>query len=318
MKAFWKWIVKNLSNIFGFIGILLTLYFGVFYVPGWLREAQQEKFINADRNLQQSIKELIYSDSICTYSEIQTLINAKEISLNQSYPFTELEVLTKTQESFMQDRFLPLEKRKELISEIDVLKKQIPESSKEQQEKVESKKPFWFLEWLSILVSILGVIAGIFSFYLKAKSDKEKDEEIESQIIESENFKSNIEFAYDYERQISNIIKKIPNVKVYSSFEQRDYGFDLEFDYQDKKYFLEAKYLTKSKVGLNSLMKFLAIQKGLEGEFWFVYNTDVTEMVKKKVEEMNKLTESQRKVVLIRAENGSDFKNQIEKILPKT
>src|SRR5690606_16399407 len=102
METFWKWIIKNLSNIFGLIGILLTLYFGVLYVPSWLREAQQEKFISAQRNLQQSVKELIYSDSICTYSEIDVLIKAKELKLNQTYPLSPEEILTETQESFMQ------------------------------------------------------------------------------------------------------------------------------------------------------------------------------------------------------------------------
>lgn len=318
MKAFWKWIVKNLSNIFGLIGILLTLYFGVFYVPSWLREAQMEKFINAQRNLQQSVKELIYSDSICTYPEIEVLIKAKELKLNQAYPLSPEEILTETQESFMQDRFLPLEKRKELISKIESLKKEIPKNTNTQLEKAESKSSVWFFEWLSILISLIGVVAGIISFYLKYKTEKEKDEEIESQIIESENLKSNIEFAFDYEKQIINIINNLSGAKVLKTPSERDFGFDLEFEYMNKRIFIEAKYLTRSKVGLNSFMRFIAHQKGLEGEFWFVYNTDLTEMVKRKADEMNKLTEPNRRIVLIKAENGKEFSNQLNKILPTT
>jgi hypothetical protein len=318
MKAFWKGIVKNLSNIFGLIGILLTLYFGVLYVPSWLREAQQEKFNNAQRNLQQSVKELMYSDSICTYSEIEVLIKAKELKLNQTYPLSAEEILTETQESFMQDRFLPLEKRKNLISKIESLKKEIPKTPVNQLEKAESKGSVWLLELLSILISLIGVVAGIISFYLKFKTEKEKDEEIESQIIESEYQKSNIEFAYDYEKQIINVIKNLSEAKILKTPSERDFGFDLEFEYKDQRIFIEAKYLTRSKVGLNSFMRFLANQKGLEGEFWFVYNTDLTEMVKRKADEMNKLTEPNRRIVLIRAENGIEFSNQINKILPTT
>ena len=318
MKAFWKWIVKNLSNIFGLIGILLTLYFGVFYVPSWLREAQQEKFINAQRNLQQSVKELIYSDSICTYPEIEVLIKAKELKLNQTYPLSPEEILTETQESFMQDRFLPLEKRKELISKIESLKKEIPKTTNTQLEKAESKSSVWFFEWLSILMSLIGVVVGIISFYLKYKTEKEKDEEIESQIIESENLKSNIEFAFDYEKQIINVINNLSGVKVLKTPSERDFGFDLEFEYKNKRIFIEAKYLTRSKVGLNSFMRFIAHQKGLEGEFWFVYNTDLTEMVKRKADEMNKLAGPNRRIVLIKAENGTEFSNQLNKILPTT
>ncbi len=79
MKEVCKWVIKNLSNIFGIVGIFLTLYFGVFYVPSWLREVQQGKIQSAKDNLNQSVKELIYSDLTCNYSEIETLIKAKKL-----------------------------------------------------------------------------------------------------------------------------------------------------------------------------------------------------------------------------------------------
>lgn len=318
MKIFWKWILKNLSYIFSFTGIILTLYFGVFYVPTWLREAQNEKNLNAQRNLQQSIKELIYSDSICSYSEIEALIRAKEISLNQEFPFSPLEVLIQIQESFMQDRFLPLEKRKKLISELEKLKKEIPETTIEYTEKSKAKNSIWIYEWLSILVSLIAVIVGIISFFLKFKTEKEKDEEIENQIIESDNYKSNIEFAIDYEKQIINTIAKYPEVKIIKQPGDRDFGLDLEFDFKGKRYFVEAKYLSRSKVGLNSFQRFLAYQKGLEGEFWFIYNTDLTDMVKSKAETMNKISSPNRIITLIKAENGNDLLKQMVKLLPTT
>lgn len=79
MKKFWSWILKNLSNIFGIIGVCLTFYFGVFYVPNWIEESQNEKLINAQQNLIQSVKELIYSDSISTLNEVNILIEAKTL-----------------------------------------------------------------------------------------------------------------------------------------------------------------------------------------------------------------------------------------------
>lgn len=318
MKAFWNWIIKNLANIFGLFGIILTLYFGVFYVPSWLREAQQEKTQSAKDNLEQSVKELIYSDSTCNYSEIETLIKAKELELNQTYPNTPTEILTIVQESFMQDRFLPLEKRKELMMELELLKKQIPESTETKIEKSKSKESTWIFEWLSIIASIVGVIAGVISFFFKFRTEKEKDEEIENQIIETENLKTNIEYAIDFEKQIIRTIENHKGVKIIRTPEQRDFGFDLEFDFKNKRYFVEVKYLTRSKVGLNSFQRFIAYQKGLEGEFWFVYNTGLTDMVKRKAEEWNKISYPNRKVVLISAENEIDFKNQLIKLLPTT
>ncbi|MEK6482557.1 hypothetical protein WJR50_33825 [Catalinimonas sp. 4WD22] len=317
MKAFWKWVIRNLSNIFGFIGILLTLYFGVFYIPSWLRETQNERFINAQRELQQSIKELIYSDSLCTYSEIEILIKAKELTLSHTFPLTPEQVLTRAQESFMLDRFLPLKTRKNLISELESIKKQIPKPSEEQI--IEAKKDsIWVLQLISIAIAILSGIVGIFSFYSRYRTEKEKDEEIENQSIETDHQKSSTELAFDYENQIAEIIQNYPGTTLLRTPKSLNSLFDLEFEFEDRKYFIEAKYLTKSKVGLNSFRGFLARQKGLEGEFWFVYNTGLTEMVKRMAREINKQTSSSRKVVLIHAESGIDFRNKIEKILPVT
>ena len=58
MNSFWNWLVRNLSNIFSFFSIFLTLYFGTIYVPNWIEENRSQKSINAQIILEQSIKEL--------------------------------------------------------------------------------------------------------------------------------------------------------------------------------------------------------------------------------------------------------------------
>lgn len=315
MANFLDWIVRNLSNIFGVLGIFLTLYFGVYYVPSWLKDAQQEKSLNAQKNLQQSIKELVYSDSICTYKEIDILIRAKELDLNQAYPYKPDDLLTQVEESFMQDRFLPLSKRKELVAEIELIKRQVPKAPMQQQFNSESKKSVVLLQWVSIILSILTVGVGILSFYLKFKSDREKDEEIGNQLAEPDILNSDTELAFNYERQIIKAISSHPGVENIKLPDQSDFAFDLEFDFDKKKYFVEAKYLSRNKVGLRSFNNFLAHQKGLEGVFLFIYNTSLTEMVKNRAEEMNSLTSPHRRVILIRAENGNELTKQLDKIL---
>lgn len=74
MGTFWNWIIRNISHVFSFLGLCLTLYFGVFYVPGWLEDVQKEKFRGAQENLEQSVKELIFSDSLATFAELNSLI----------------------------------------------------------------------------------------------------------------------------------------------------------------------------------------------------------------------------------------------------
>jgi hypothetical protein len=315
MKAFWQWIVKNLSNIFGFLGIAITIFIGFFYVPNWLKNVQFEKTISAQRDLEQSIKELIYSDSICDYSEIVTLMRANELQFDRPNLFSTKDLLTLVQESFMQDRFIPLEKRRKLISELESLKKQIPAIQENKTNTNESKGHFKFLQWLSILVTTLGVIGGILSFYFKFRTEKEKDEEIENQSIETNNeIKSQFNVESYYKHQIAQVIGNHPGVIVSKSL-TGDFGFDIEFEYNGKINYVLIKYLSETKVGLNSIKRLFLYQKGLEGNFWFIYNTDITELVKRQVQEMNKITREYRETILLKAENGTEFKREFEKIL---
>ncbi len=218
----------------------------------------------------------------------------------------------------MQDRFLPLEKRKELIKEIELLKKQIPESNEPIIEKSKSKDTTWILKLVSIVISSISVIAGIISLFSNIKKEKEKDAEIENQIIETENLKINKKHTIEFEKKIIKIIESYNGVKTIKKDDKRNCIFDLEFEFNKKKYFVEVKYFTRSKVGLNNFQKFIDYQKGLEGEFWFIYNTGVTDMVKRKVAECNKFSLSNKKIVLINAQNEIYFKRQLEKLLSST
>jgi len=314
MKQFWEWVVRNLSNIFSGIGILLTLYMGVFYVPTWLDEAQYEKNINAQKELVQSIKELAYSDSICYPNEISILVKAKEIELNKQYPMSTQNLLTKVQESFMQDKFLPLEKRKLLISKIETIKDYFKDDNVIEENRYE--KSHNALSTLSIIVSLLTVFVGIVSFYLKFKTEKEKDEEIESQIIGTENYSSNIEFAFEYEKKLLRIVRNYPNIEVVKTSNFSDFSFDILFEYKHVNHYLEARYLSKSKVGLSSIQKFINSIQGLEGVFWFVHNTELTNMTKRKINEaINMLANERRSIYVIKAESEYDFQIQFNKIM---
>ena len=73
----------------------------------------------------------------------------------------------------------------------------------------------------------------------------------------------------------------------------------------------------RSKVGLNSIERFISSIKGKEGNFWFIYNTDLTDMVKRRVEAINDFSEG-REIKLIQASNVHDFEKQIDKLLPTT
>lgn len=326
MKQIGNFLMKYLSNIFSIIGIILSIYFGVYYVPNWVSERHGVKMSIAQENLEQSVKELIYLDSICSNSEIENLIRAKEIELNQPYPYSTKEVLTLIQESFMQDRFLPLDKRKELMLELEKLKKEANDWTDDQNEIRVAKKEFslmdgstrvFFAKWGSIIISLVIGFLGIMSLFMRYKYDVERDEEIENQEMEPGDIVSEYENSVRFEQQIIEIIKNHKGVIAKDNSEGINYGFDLEFEYNNKTYFIEVKYLTSSKVGLKSIKSFINKQKGLEGEFWYIYNTGVTDMVIRETDKWNKISSPNRKVVLVNSKSNADFNIQLNKLLPK-
>lgn len=96
-KTFWEWLVRNLGNVFRILGFFLTIYFGIYYVPSYLRESQNERLKNAQNEIQQSVKELIFSDSTFNIIELTSLVDAKEISIKEKFPLSLSDILTKAE-----------------------------------------------------------------------------------------------------------------------------------------------------------------------------------------------------------------------------
>lgn len=221
----------------------------------------------------------------------------------------------------MQDKFLPLVTRKQLIGEIEIIKNQIPKQNITDVK--ENSKYDKFLSFIknnslslaSIIITIFAVVTGIISYYLRFKIEKEKDEEIANQINISD-ISSKIESGILYEKRVLEVIKNFPNVKVIES-EKYDYDFDIIFEYNNNKYFVEAKFLLKSKVGLGALERFVNQSKGLEGTFLFIHNTDLTTMVKNRLIVLKEkvFNYSNRKIILLKISNEEELKIELNRIL---
>jgi len=311
LKTIKEWFT-NFGTVFSILGFFVTIYLGVWYVPTWLQESQNERIKNAENDILQSVKELIYSDSIFTLNELPTLIHAKEISLRQPFLLSLDDILTKTEESFMEDKFLPLTKRKELISKIEVIKSKLPKENKEliDKQKAENKGPIWEI-WLSIIVAIVSVILGIISTYIKFKANKDKDAEIQNEIQD----KDSREFGYEFEKNIEEVLKKRTDITIHTK-ENRDSGIDIIFSKNDKKYFVEAKYLSRSKIGLSTFYQLAHFLKDKTGEAWLVYNTDLTPLVAEQISNFNN-ENKQINIKLMRVENSKEFADRLDDILPK-
>lgn len=145
-------------------------------------------------------------------------------------------------------------------------------------------------------------------------------ENIITNILNSEiqgSFSSSLS-AYDYEKQIIEVLKNFGGIENIKDSEKGDLGVDIEFEYKGRKYFIEAKHLTRDKVGLKSFEKFLSRQRLLNGECWFVYNTDITHMVKKKAEDANKSSDNKNKIKLIQVKDAKMLKDRLTDLLDES
>lgn len=312
---FINWLLKNISNIFSVFGIILTIYLGFFYAPSWLEEMKNEKLRNAESEIQKSVKELVYSDSIFKVSELKALVKAKELSLNIKYPFSINEILTQTQESFMEDKFLPLNKRKELIAEIENVKLPLKiDSSTKIQKAEENKSSLDFSEIFIMLVSLVLSIFGIVGSFLKFKTEKEKQDEIDNSIQDS-----SIEYiynggGYEFEKEILEILSQDKSIQNLIRTDNNS-GVDAIFNANNKKYFVEIKYLNRSKIGLNSFYRILNSVRGENGVLWLIYNTQLTSLVEKEMTNFNKI--SSIKIIPIKVSTPEEFKIRLPELLKK-
>jgi hypothetical protein len=313
-RAIYNWIIRNLSNVFGLIGIVLTIYFGSVYVPAWNKENQNEKLNSAKRQSIQSIKEIIFSDSLVSVGEIKTIVYAKELEEKVTIPYTFYEILTLTQNSFMEDKFLPLDKRKELINKIDQLKTVVlPEQAQEEVKNSKSQKSYLNLSaFLSIIISLLAGFAGLTSLYIKIRLDKDKQEEIANEIEQSTTDISFRDFAVRTEKEFIDAIREVIGVdaKVLS----RNEGYDLQFNKEGRDYYVEFKLLTKSKVGLGSFKQFLYSVKDYAGEAWFIYNTDLTPLV---LQEAKAFSDNNKQTTLrlLKVRNKKELQDRVKDLL---
>jgi hypothetical protein len=309
----WNWLLRNFGNFLSGLSILITIYFGVFYVPSYLKDAQQQKIQNSKEVIEQSLKELVYSDSTASYAEVNTLVRAQEIVLGQTFPLRPDELLTEVENSFMQDKFLPLPKRRELLYKIEQLKLKIPPVGKPAQQ-TENHGTFW-LTLLSFAITLAGTVFGLLSAFYRYRQQKAVEEEAENTNLQIDHILPQNHAAVVYEEAIYNLLKAYPGVENVTLPLNINPGFDLTFKYKGEDYFVEIKYLTKSKVGLNTLRQFIYMLKGLEGNFWLIHNSDLTSMTQEKFKEFAPIMQDKRNVLFVQAANAEALAAKLPELL---
>lgn len=258
MKEIWNWLVKNFSNLFTIIGIVLTIYFSIFYVPDYIRENENEKIKNINQDLIESIQEIIYNKHKINQHQIEALIQGKEIKHRIEYPYSPNELLIQTQELFMANKFIPLNERVTVVNRIDSLRATL-KPIKTETNKAKSEHSFGLdkIEFLTVLLSVLmgllTALLGSFSFLTKLR--KERKESIKIKVeSEKEDIESRIIRGINFEKSIEEILRK-NNL----DYQVADGPKDLRFDFlvrlnNNSRFAISVKYINnRNALNLSSI-----------------------------------------------------------------
>ncbi|MRX73642.1 hypothetical protein GJU40_15980 [Bacillus lacus] len=279
MKWLWQWSKRNFSNIFSVIGILITIYLGVYYVPGYLQDMRDERVNTINESLIENIQELLYYGQNVSIEEIDSLIKAKEIEYNISYPFTKDQLLIQVSGRFMDNKFIPLKQRTELVGKVQVLRKNIKEPPVKPKEK--SVKNF-IISLFTAIASIGFALVGGYSTIQKAKREREVqvNEDIEKREKEIQN---NIMSSFSYEM----IVKEALEGKNYVHHSlASDNGYDFKVQENNKEYALVCKYYYRP-ITVAEIRDLVNLSNNNKIDLIVVTNTKLTQSAKHFIEEYN-------------------------------
>jgi len=243
-------IFRTVANIFTIVGVLLTIYFSVFFVPGYIRDYENEKIKNVNKNLIETLQEIVYNNEELSIHDIKTFIKGKEIKNKIEYPYTIDELLIQTQDAFVDNTFIPLKNRKKIINQIDSLRYNLElnsidtiETQNQESSTRMLKSKFLSSDWLSYIIMIVGVLIstlGVYSLVLRTR--KERKEVINEEIADSkENIVDKIRFSLKYIELIENILQEL-NVN-FERLTPDDSGADFFIRLENqKRLFIDVKY----------------------------------------------------------------------------
>jgi len=312
VKEFFIALKDNLSNIFSVVGIGLTVYFAVFYVPYYVQEIEIKKIESTHESLIESIQELVYNNHVIDAGDINTLVRGKELSGQLNYPFTGEELLIQVQESFLENKFIPLDQRKALIEKIDQIREDLPEPIAEKSKKEDRAIPTSIYSWLS---AVLGIVAAMFGFIsIWTRNIKLEEIKIESTIEDrQESIKQNVHTSIFMERNIYETLKNSlgPNHIEYCP-PSTPADFIIKID-GGRETAVEVKYTETEVMPLRVINRLISAATELEMPLVLISNANLTANARKKVAEFNSINED-TPISYININESKDVESDIRKL----
>ncbi|MEP3349289.1 MAG: hypothetical protein ABJN96_04940 [Marinomonas sp.] len=286
MKEFLIWLKDNLSHMFSLVGILLTVYFSIFYVPQYSEDIKLKRIESINSELISTIQELVYNKHQIDSHDIETLVEGKELRDNIEYPYTVNELLVQVQETFLANKFIPLDSRKELVESIDTVRETIQPVESTTEPKDEETK----INWLSLGAAGLGLFVSLLgSFSLFSSAKKQREGEVEERVVaQKEVFQHRIKRAFALEEFVGKRLESIYGASNIERERQTDIGVDYLVRKDGRpKFAVEVKFTDTDLIPLRTINKIGEIAKNLGYPVVLVTNASLTKNAKYKFSKLN-------------------------------
>lgn len=307
-------LLSYAGSAFSVIGALLTIYFSVFYVPAYFRSAEKERIITANKELIQTIEEMVFNSEVVSSDLISSMIHAKELKYGIVYPYRPDELLSQVQEDLNGIRFIPFNQRIQLSTKLDSLRISLKaESVTKPFQKVESKNG------LSVFIAVVGTILGllgIITSFLRVKRERESsiEEEVKSKTADIE---TSLRVAFEYENLVANILSELQIPFKRATRPTREIG-DFIAQIEAKNYIIEVKYRSQDPIGGDVIGAIGAWSILTENKqpIVLVTNVGLTDGAAKKISAYNQ-DNPETPIILIRASNKSELTKEFKKLFAK-
>lgn len=213
MRKFFEWIGKGLPWIFSLLGIAATVYFSAFYIPDYLEQMKRERTRVVNRDLIETVQELVYNGKAIDTTVLRNLINGKELTYEVVYPYSLKELLLQVRDGFVTSNYLPLEQRDSLTIMLDsaVATLEIPTSVQADSTHGASSGEVAgasIQTYISVSLGMMGAILGLIAIFVKLQ--RERVDEIERFVVErKEEVEHQVGAGLRYEQLVGTVLTEL-------------------------------------------------------------------------------------------------------------
>lgn len=313
LKELMNWAISNFWNLFSFLGVIATIYVGFFYVPDYVEDIAVGKQRAIHQELVSDIQELIFYGQPVDIEYVESVISGKELAYSIMYKYSPTELLNQIQNEFIKNKFIPLEKRNELVLKIKGLRSKYKEPS------TPVKKTSDITDYLQFAIGIITFLItflATMSIYIKNKDDKELEVDISSSTEGSTNYvmssnSQHMHAAYEYENMVGQVLQELSALKEDSELSS-DKRLDFIADIHGKEFIVEVKAY-RSKVGVGTARDFAYLINSFERGGILIAKSGVTARAAQLINEHNKLSDNQQ-IYIITGESKKDIKEALKSI----